>query len=40
MVPKLLNKGVIVKSFLQRLLEKRAGRLPVFAMVIGEGRGG
>ena len=35
-VPQLLNKGVIVKSFMNRLLKKRAGRLPVFAMIIGD----
>jgi Trehalose-phosphatase len=35
-VPQLLNKGVIVKSFMNRLLKKRAGRLPVFALIIGD----
>ena len=35
-VPKLLNKGVIVQRFMERLVKKRAGRLPVFSMVIGD----
>ena len=35
-VPKQLNKGVIVQRFLNRLIQKRAGRLPVFALIIGD----
>ena len=35
-VPQLLNKGVIVKSFMSRLLKKRAGRLPVLTLIIGD----
>ena len=35
-MPTQLNKGVIVKRFMNRLIQKRAGRLPVFAMVVGD----
>lgn len=35
-VPKALNKGLIVKLLLRRVLAKRGGQLPHFAMIIGD----
>jgi len=35
-VPSQLNKGVLVRHFLRRLITKRATRLPIFACVIGD----
>jgi trehalose-phosphatase len=37
-VPKKLNKGVLVTALMQRLLAKRAGRLPEMCMIMGDDR--
>ena len=39
-VPSQLNKGVMVTSFLRRIISKRAERLPVFACVVGDEHSG
>jgi trehalose 6-phosphate synthase/phosphatase len=35
-VPKKLNKGIMAKNFLKRVLEFRAGRFPEFVLVMGD----
>ena len=35
-VPRLLNKGIIVNLMLQRVLKRRAGKLPDFILVMGD----
>jgi trehalose 6-phosphate synthase/phosphatase len=35
-VPKALHKGLVAKMFLERVVARRAGKLPQFALVIGD----
>jgi trehalose-phosphatase len=37
-VPKKLNKGVLVTTLLERVLAKRAGRLPAMCLIMGDDR--
>lgn len=35
-VPRMLDKGIMVKKFMERVVARRAGKLPAFATVIGD----
>lgn len=39
-VPSALNKGIFVKKFIHRSLERRGGKFPPFCMVVSDGVSG